>query len=95
MTGKRLPGEAAQPSILTVEELEILEELQHMFRQGVQDIPAELIERMERRLKWNHDDPASLRRAAYFATQDPYLRREAAAINTEFGVAQADGLEEY
>lgn len=95
MTRRRLPGECVEPSILTPEELGILEELRQLAGQGAQEVPVELIARMERCLKWDYDDPASLKRAAYFAAHDPFLRREVATINAEFCVAESDGLEDY
>lgn len=94
MTNKRIPTESLEPSILTPAEREILEELRQLATKGIGEVPAELIARMERSLKWDYNDTASMRRATYFAAQDPYLRREVAAIGAEFRGAEADGLED-
>jgi hypothetical protein len=46
-------------------------------------------------MKWSYDDPVSLARAAELMAYDPFMRREIDAINREFSVCDADGLEDY
>ena len=94
MIQKMPAADDSQPNPLTVEEQGILEELQRLAAAGCEEVPPELLDRIEQTVKWSYDDPASLERAAFFMAHDPFLRREAQAINEEFSVADGDGLED-
>jgi len=60
--------------------------------QEVEDFVAFLAARSE---TWSYADPTATARAAAFMARDPFLRREAEAINAEFSSSESDGLGDY
>ena len=50
---------------------------------------------VEVHMKWDLNDPVSIKRATELAGLDPQLKRESDAINAEFACAEEDGLEPY
>ncbi len=79
---------------LTPEEQAILTELQDYFARGCDDVPEEFAERMKATLRWSWDDPASIKRALYFASRSPYYLQEMKAIERDFARWDAKWLQE-
>jgi len=87
MIQKRPDEEVTETSPLLPEEQAILDELCRLFAEGHEEVPDELIERIDRTIKWSFDDPASMDRSLYFMARDPYYQREVSIITAEFAAA--------
>lgn len=88
MDPKVSPNGDQEPNPLTAEEQAILDELQRLFAAGYQEVPQEFIDRIDRTIKWDLNDPAAVQRSLYFMARDPYYQREAKIISREFAAAE-------
>jgi hypothetical protein len=91
----RPPVEQGEDAILLPEELMILNRLRELAAAGKEEVDAETLVLIDQHIHWSLDDPESLKRSAYFMTQDPFLKREIDQINREFAQTEGDGLEGY
>lgn len=91
---QKTPADNTGQNVLTPEEQVLLDKLQQLAAEGCEEVPPELLTLINRTLKWNLSDPASLERALYFTARDPFYQREVGAIDAEFGRAEEDRRKE-
>ena len=84
--------EADEETLLLPEELRVLNRLRELAAAGKEEVDEATIALIDQHIHWEADDPEAMKRAAYFMTQDPFLKREIEQINREFSHADSDGL---
>jgi hypothetical protein len=80
---------------VSVQEQKIIEGLRQLPPSGIKEVEDFVVFLAARNVSWSYGDPKSTARAVNLMAQDPFMQREMQAINEEFRVAEADGLEDY